>query len=67
MSRYVFKMPDLGEGTVAAEIVAWHVKVGDIVAGRPDHGRGHDRQGGGRGAGAGHRPVVSLQRRSRAT
>ncbi|HVN43426.1 MAG TPA: dihydrolipoamide acetyltransferase family protein [Steroidobacteraceae bacterium] len=31
MTRYVFKMPDLGEGTVAAEIVAWHVKVGDHV------------------------------------
>jgi 2-oxoisovalerate dehydrogenase E2 component (dihydrolipoyl transacylase) len=25
-------MPDLGEGTVEAEIVAWHVKVGDHVA-----------------------------------
>jgi len=32
MTRYVFKMPDLGEGTVEAEIVAWHVKVGDRVA-----------------------------------
>jgi 2-oxoisovalerate dehydrogenase E2 component (dihydrolipoyl transacylase) len=31
MSQYVFKMPDLGEGTVEAEIVAWHVKVGDVV------------------------------------
>jgi 2-oxoisovalerate dehydrogenase E2 component (dihydrolipoyl transacylase) len=31
MSRYVFKMPDLGEGTVEAEVVAWHVKVGDLV------------------------------------
>lgn len=31
MSRYVFKMPDLGEGTVAAEIVACHVKPGDLV------------------------------------
>ncbi|MFO1394612.1 MAG: dihydrolipoamide acetyltransferase family protein [Steroidobacteraceae bacterium] len=31
MSRYVFKMPDLGEGTVEAEVVAWHVKVGDVV------------------------------------
>jgi len=31
MSRYVFKMPDLGEGTVAAEIVACHVKPGDVV------------------------------------
>lgn len=32
MSRYVFKLPDLGEGTVEAEIVAWHVKPGDTVA-----------------------------------
>jgi len=31
MTRYVFKMPDLGEGTVEAEIVAWHVKVGERV------------------------------------
>ncbi len=31
MSRYVFKMPDLGEGTVEAEVVAWHVKPGDLV------------------------------------
>jgi 2-oxoisovalerate dehydrogenase E2 component (dihydrolipoyl transacylase) len=32
MSEYVFKMPDLGEGTVDAEIVAWHTKPGDAVA-----------------------------------
>ena len=32
MSRYVFKLPDLGEGTVEAEIVGWRVKPGDIVA-----------------------------------
>jgi len=32
MTRYVFKMPDLGEGTVEAEVVAWHIKVGDQVA-----------------------------------
>ncbi len=31
MSRYVFKMPDLGEGTVSAEVVAWHVKPGELV------------------------------------
>ena len=31
MSRYVFKMPDLGEGTVSAEVVDWKVKVGDTV------------------------------------
>lgn len=32
MSRHVVKLPDLGEGTVSSEIVAWHVKVGDSVA-----------------------------------
>jgi 2-oxoisovalerate dehydrogenase E2 component (dihydrolipoyl transacylase) len=31
MTRYVFKMPDLGEGTVEAEVVAWHIRVGDMV------------------------------------
>ena len=64
MSRYVFKMPDLGEGTVEAEIVAWHVKVGDTRPGRPAHGRGHDRQGRGRGAGSRHRPGAFAHRRA---
>jgi 2-oxoisovalerate dehydrogenase E2 component (dihydrolipoyl transacylase) len=32
MSQFIFKMPDLGEGTVEAEIVAWHTKPGDTVA-----------------------------------
>jgi 2-oxoisovalerate dehydrogenase E2 component (dihydrolipoyl transacylase) len=31
MGRYVFKLPDVGEGTAEAEIVAWHVAVGDHV------------------------------------
>jgi 2-oxoisovalerate dehydrogenase E2 component (dihydrolipoyl transacylase) len=31
MSQFTFKMPDLGEGTVDAEIVAWHTKPGDTV------------------------------------
>ena len=32
MGLYVFKLPDVGEGTAEAEIVAWHVKVGDVIA-----------------------------------
>jgi 2-oxoisovalerate dehydrogenase E2 component (dihydrolipoyl transacylase) len=31
MGRYVFKLPDVGEGTAEAEIVAWHVKVGQDI------------------------------------
>jgi 2-oxoisovalerate dehydrogenase E2 component (dihydrolipoyl transacylase) len=32
MSQFTFKMPDLGEGTVDAEIVAWHTKPDDMVS-----------------------------------
>jgi len=31
MSRYVFKLPDVGEGTAEAEIVRWHVAAGDRI------------------------------------
>ena len=32
MGRYVFKLPDVGEGVAEAEIVSWHVAVGATVA-----------------------------------
>ncbi|MGH7152853.1 MAG: dihydrolipoamide acetyltransferase family protein [Acetobacteraceae bacterium] len=32
MGRYVFRLPDIGEGVAEAEIVAWHVGVGAMVA-----------------------------------
>ncbi|KAK0351638.1 hypothetical protein LTR94_024181, partial [Friedmanniomyces endolithicus] len=32
MGRFTFKLPDVGEGTAEAELVGWHVKVGDVVA-----------------------------------
>ena len=31
MAEHIIKMPDVGEGVTEAEIVAWHVKVGDMV------------------------------------
>jgi 2-oxoisovalerate dehydrogenase E2 component (dihydrolipoyl transacylase) len=31
MGRFVFKLPDVGEGTAEAEVVAWHANIGDLV------------------------------------
>jgi 2-oxoisovalerate dehydrogenase E2 component (dihydrolipoyl transacylase) len=31
MGTFVYKLPDVGEGTAEAEIVVWHVQVGDVV------------------------------------
>ncbi len=31
MGKFIFKLPDVGEGTAEAEIVTWHVKPGDKV------------------------------------
>lgn len=32
MSQYKYKLPDVGEGVVEAEIVEWHIKEGDTVS-----------------------------------
>lgn len=31
MAKFTFNMPDVGEGVAEAEVVAWHVKIGDSV------------------------------------
>ncbi|MEE9272369.1 MAG: dihydrolipoamide acetyltransferase family protein [Robiginitomaculum sp.] len=31
MAEFIFKMPDIGEGVTEAEIITWHVKIGDKV------------------------------------
>jgi 2-oxoisovalerate dehydrogenase E2 component (dihydrolipoyl transacylase) len=31
MTRHVMRLPDLGEGTVSAEVIAWRVAPGDVI------------------------------------
>jgi|TARA_B110000263_G_scaffold249132_1_gene265809 2-oxoisovalerate dehydrogenase E2 component (dihydrolipoyl transacylase) len=31
MGDYIFKLPDIGEGVVEGEIVAWHVEIGESI------------------------------------
>ena len=31
MTEHVIRLPDVGEGVAEAELVEWHVKIGDLV------------------------------------
>ncbi|WP_292959595.1 biotin/lipoyl-containing protein, partial [Novosphingobium sp. UBA1939] len=31
MGKFIFRLPDIGEGIAEAEIVAWHVQIGDRI------------------------------------
>ncbi|RWC52030.1 biotin/lipoyl-containing protein, partial [Mesorhizobium sp.] len=31
MGEHIIKLPDVGEGVAEAELVEWHVKIGDVV------------------------------------
>ena len=36
MGKFTFNLPDIGEGVAEAEIVAWHVKPGDVIEGEAE-------------------------------
>ena len=45
MGQFVFKLPDVGEGTAEAEIVAWHVRPGDVITAKSRLQNFEEREG----------------------
>ena len=65
MAEHVIRLPDVGEGIAEAELVEWHVKVGDLVREDAVACRRDDRQGDGRNPVAGRGRDCLARRRGR--